>query len=84
MDRRGDGRAPGRTRRPAAGRQETILHAAAGQVRDDVAADELATFCLNALAAATSLPSKAVVRRLVQVTLAGLRPSAPSDGHGGR
>lgn len=47
--------------------------AAAGQVRDDVAADELATFCLNALAAATSLPSKAAVQRLVQVTLTGLR-----------
>ena len=58
--------------------------AAAGQVRDDVAADELATFCLNALAAATSLPSKAAVRRLVQVTLAGLRPNAPSDGQDGR
>jgi hypothetical protein len=58
--------------------------AAAGQVRDDVAADELATFCLNALAAATSLPSKAAVRRLVQVTLAGLRPNAPSDAQDGR
>jgi AcrR family transcriptional regulator len=58
--------------------------AAAGQVRDDVAADELATFCLNALAAAISLPSKAAVRRLVQVTLAGLRPNAPSDGQNGR
>jgi AcrR family transcriptional regulator len=58
--------------------------AAAGQVRDDVAADELATFCLNALAAATSLPSKAAVRRLVQVTLAGLRPNMPSDGQDGR
>jgi AcrR family transcriptional regulator len=58
--------------------------AAAGQVRDDVAADELATFCLNALAAATSLPSKAAARRLVQVTLAGLRPNAPRDGQDGR
>jgi AcrR family transcriptional regulator len=58
--------------------------AAAGQVRDDVAADELATFCLNALAAANSLPSKAAVRRLVQVTLAGLRPNAPSDGQDGQ
>jgi DNA-binding ferritin-like protein (Dps family) len=58
--------------------------AAAGQVRGDVAADELATFCLNALTAATSLPSKAAVQRLVQVTLAGLRPNAPSDGQDGR
>jgi len=51
--------------------------AAAGQIRGDVAADELAAFCLHALAAATSLPSKAAVRRLVQVTLTGLRPPPP-------
>lgn len=44
-----------------------------GDVRCDVAPDELATFCLHALAAASSLPSKAAVRRLVQVTLAGLQ-----------
>lgn len=31
---------------------------------------------LHALAAASSLPSKAAVRRLVVVTLAGLRPRA--------
>lgn len=30
--------------------------------------------CLHALTAASSLPSKAAVRRLVAVTLAGLRP----------
>jgi AcrR family transcriptional regulator len=48
--------------------------AAAGDVRDDVAPDELATYCLHALAAAGSLPSGAAVRRLVTVTLAGLRP----------
>ena len=54
--------------------------AAAGQIRGDVAADELAAFCLHALAAATSLPSKAAVRRLVQVTLTGLRAPMPSDG----
>jgi hypothetical protein len=47
---------------------------AAGAVRDDIVADELATFCLHALAAASTLPSKAAVRRLVTVTLAGLRP----------
>ncbi len=46
-----------------------------GDVRDDVAADELASYCLHALTAASSLPSKAAVRRLVTVTLAGLRPS---------
>jgi AcrR family transcriptional regulator len=45
----------------------------AGEVRSDVAPDELATYCIHALAAASSLPSKAAVRRLVTVTLAGLR-----------
>src|SRR5215207_9711683 len=47
-----------------------------GEVRDDVAPDELATYCLHALTAARSLPSKPAVRRLVTVTLAGLRPRA--------
>jgi AcrR family transcriptional regulator len=50
--------------------------AATGDVRGDVAPDELASFCLHALTAASSLPSKAAVRRLVAVTLAGLRPRA--------
>ena len=45
-----------------------------GEVRDDVAPDELASYCLHALAAASSLPSEAAVGRLVTVTLAGLRP----------
>jgi AcrR family transcriptional regulator len=48
--------------------------AAAGDVRDDVAPDELASYCLHALAAAGSLPSEAAVHRLVSVVLAGLRP----------
>jgi AcrR family transcriptional regulator len=47
--------------------------AAAGHVRDDVPPDELAGYCLHALTAATGLPSKAAVRRLVTVTLAGLQ-----------
>jgi AcrR family transcriptional regulator len=47
--------------------------AKAGEVRDDIAAAELASYCLHALTAASSLPSKAAVRRLVEVTLAGLR-----------
>jgi AcrR family transcriptional regulator len=46
-----------------------------GHLRDDVPPDELASYCLHALAAASSLPSKAAVRRLVTVTLAGLRPA---------
>ncbi len=45
-----------------------------GDVRDDIVPDELASYCLHALAAASSLPSEAAVRRLVTVTLAGLRP----------
>ena len=52
--------------------------AEAGELRDDVAPDELATYCLHALAAAGRLSSKAAVRRLVTVTLAGLR--APDSG----
>jgi AcrR family transcriptional regulator len=48
--------------------------AESGDVRDDVTPDELASYCLHALAAAGSLPSKAAVRRLVAVTMAGLRP----------
>jgi AcrR family transcriptional regulator len=46
----------------------------AGVLRDDVEPYELASYCLHALAAASSLPSKAAVRRLVTVTLDGLRP----------
>jgi AcrR family transcriptional regulator len=45
-----------------------------GEVRDDVEPEELATYCLHALAAATSLSSEAAVRRLAKVTLDGLRP----------
>jgi AcrR family transcriptional regulator len=47
--------------------------AASGDLRGDVAPGELANYCLHALGAAGSLPSKAAVRRLVTVTLAGLR-----------
>lgn len=46
-----------------------------GVVRTDVAPRELASYCLHALAAASTLPSKNAVRRLVTVTVAGLRPS---------
>ncbi len=49
-----------------------------GALRVDVAPDELASYCLHALGAAGSLPSKAAVHRLVTVTLAGLQPSADS------
>jgi AcrR family transcriptional regulator len=57
--------------------QDLLAEAAkTGDVRDDVAPGELASYCLHALAAAGALPSAAAVRRLVQVTLAGLRPGA--------
>ncbi len=46
----------------------------AGAVRDDVGPGELASYCLHALTAASTMPSKAAVRRLVEITLAGLRP----------
>lgn len=46
-----------------------------GEIRDDVLADELATYCLHALAGARSLTTDAAVRRLVRVTLDGLRTS---------
>jgi len=45
-----------------------------GDLRDDIATDELANYCLHALTAAGSLPSEAAVHRLVMVTLSGLRP----------
>ncbi|MGH8945634.1 MAG: TetR/AcrR family transcriptional regulator [Acidimicrobiia bacterium] len=66
-----------------AGAQQELQHlirdlitdaAQAGHVRDDLAADELATYCLHALKAASSLSSDAAIRWLVTVTLAGLRP----------
>ncbi len=47
--------------------------AATGDLREDVAPDELASYCVHALGAAGSLPSKAAVRRLVTVILAGLQ-----------
>jgi AcrR family transcriptional regulator len=48
--------------------------AASGEVRDDVAPEELASYCLHAVTAASSLASKAALSRLVTVILAGLRP----------
>lgn len=45
----------------------------AGEVRADVPPEELAAYCIQALAAASSLRSGAAVQRLVTVTLDGLR-----------
>jgi AcrR family transcriptional regulator len=51
-----------------------IEGAAAGDLRNDVAPEELASYCLHALTAAGSLSSKAAIHRLVKITLAGLQP----------
>lgn len=48
--------------------------AEAGDLRDDIAPGELAGYCLHALTAAGNVPSADAVRRLVTVTMAGLRP----------
>jgi AcrR family transcriptional regulator len=54
--------------------RDLIAEAAkAGDVRADVAADELAGYCLHALTAAGSLHGEDAAQRLVGVTLAGLR-----------
>jgi len=56
--------------------RELIAEAAmAGEIRDDVPPEELAHYCVHALAAAASLPSDAAVRRLVAITFAGLSRS---------
>ena len=44
-----------------------------GGVRTDVPPEVLAGYCLHALTAASHLPSREAVRRLVTVTLTGLR-----------
>jgi AcrR family transcriptional regulator len=59
--------------------QLIIEGTAAGQLRADVPPDELAGFCLHALTAAGDLPSKTSVRRLIEVTLDGLRPAQTID-----
>lgn len=59
--------------------QDLLTEAAqTGDVRDDVPPSELASYCLHAAAAASGLPSKAAVHRLVQVILTGLRPTPPA------
>lgn len=55
--------------------RELLTEAArVGDVRDDTSPDELAGYCLNALAGPSRQRSKAAVRRLVTITLDGLRP----------
>lgn len=55
-------------------RELLIEGAENGNVREDVASEELASYCLHALAAAGSLSSESAVHRLVRVTLTGLQP----------
>jgi AcrR family transcriptional regulator len=52
-----------------------------GQVRTDIPPGELATYCLHAVAAASTLRSKPAVRRLVGVTLAGMRTPSERRHH---
>jgi AcrR family transcriptional regulator len=46
---------------------------ATGDVRDDVSPDELVTYCLHALTAASGHSSADAVRRLITITLSGIR-----------
>jgi AcrR family transcriptional regulator len=48
--------------------------ARAAEIRGDIAAGELAAYCLHALTAAGSAPSRAAVGRLLAVIMDGLRP----------
>ena len=55
--------------------RDLLAHAAdAGDIRDDIAPEELTAYCLHALTAARGLGSKAALHRLVSLTLAGMRP----------
>jgi AcrR family transcriptional regulator len=54
--------------------------AAAGDIRRDVDPEELARYCLHALTAASSMPSKPAVKRLVAVTMSGLHNQAERIG----
>jgi hypothetical protein len=71
---RGDGLAAAQKELRELLRDLLVEAAKTGQVRDDVAPDELAAFCLHALSAAGTLPSPAAVARLVDLTAAGLKP----------
>ncbi|MER7249415.1 TetR/AcrR family transcriptional regulator [Kribbella sp. NPDC000426] len=67
-----------RSEHVARGREQLVdfLAGLMTDVRDDVPAKELATYCVHALGAAGAVPSKAAVRRLVAVVLSGLRGEA--------
>lgn len=65
-------------RQHLAGFVETLIAdgIAVGELRADVPPAELASYCLHALGAADTMPSKAAVKRLVSVVLEGLKPAA--------
>ena len=46
---------------------------AAGAIRNDLSPDELGEYCIHALSASNVLPTKPAVRRLVAITIDGLR-----------
>lgn len=72
--------APARRKLHELVRPLVVEGAATGDLRDDVAPDELVSYCLHALTAAGSARSKAAVARLVGVTLDALRPRGrPGD-----
>lgn len=54
-----------------------VAGAKAGMVREDVPPKDLTQYVMHALGAAGALSSDAAVRRLVDVTLDGLRPAGP-------
>jgi len=58
--------------------------AAAGLVRDDLDAGALAAYCVHAVSAAAKLPDEEAVRRLVAITLDGLRPPPAASKEPGR
>lgn len=58
--------------------------AAAGDVRGDVPPAELAAFCLHALSAARSLDDDGALPRLVELSLAGLRPQSATHSTSAR
>jgi AcrR family transcriptional regulator len=66
-------------------RLNATLHALIGEavdddaVRDDVPVDELVAYITHALGAASTLPSRNAVRRLVATTMTGIRRPSPTS-----
>ena len=58
----------------------STIGAIGAAARSDVPPDELASYCLHALSGAANASSKQAVRRLVGLTLDGLRPPGTPGG----